>query len=913
MKNIFIAFKKLVVICLLTPFILFSLNAQDLNPSQQPHLKGYWKFQNASNLTKATVGNDLILVGNHQWVNGPQSGDTASRIAIGSYYKCYHQIAANGGGNMVNRYTLMYDFKILSLANWHTFHQTDTTNTNDGECFIRPNSSSTPGAIGVGYTGYSNTLISPGKWYRLVISVNLGHYYRYYLNGTLIHDGDTTDIDVDARFALTPLLLFFADNNQEDDTIDIASLAIFDTCLTDTQIAAIGTCDPCILNPVVAKLGNDTTFCEGGSITLSAPSGMKKYFWSGTQGNQNLTVNQTKEVVLQVEDNRGCLSSPDTMNIKVLSIPRIDLGKDTAFCDGNSKILNPGNNFAKYFWSDLDSSPTKTISQSDTVWVKVMDSMGCWSKPDTIIIKVNPLPVVNLGNDTAICDGSTITLNAGPNFKKYFWSNNTSQQTLNVSSAGTYGVYVVDFNNCQSQTDSINITVHQLPVISLGKDTSFCDGDSLLLDLGSGFKNYVWSNGFKGQKQAIYQTIYLTARIQDAKTLCWSKDDDININVFSLPVKNLGPDREICEGLSATLDVGSYFNEFQWSNNFQGKMLEIFTSDTIWLKVKDPVSGCWSKADTVIIAMLPAPVVNLGENKSLCEGDSLELDAGNNFLKYQWSDGKNVQKRWIYKNANLWVKVQGQNQCWSRPDTISIVFHPNPIIHLSLDTGICEGDSLLLDAGNGYHDYIWGDGYFQQQRLIRKALKTTIYVIDIQGCKSNTDSIRVEIFPLPQPFLGNDTTITLKDTLILSPGNQFVSYLWQNGSDDPFYQLVAAESDTGIHYYFVKVSNQQGCENSDTIKIRIFDPGSVADLINGKILIYPNPASDLLYVYNLSPSLIINTIECYDLSGKKVLSIKQIKNQTPESINIESLSKGEYILLIRLSDGKMLTIRFNKL
>ncbi|NLJ07943.1 MAG: hypothetical protein GX437_09765, partial [Sphingobacteriales bacterium] len=113
MKSIFIAFKKLVVICLLTPFILFSLNAQDLNPSQQPHLKGYWKFQNASNLTKATVGNDLILVGNHQWVNGPQSGDTASRIAIGSYYKCYHQIAANGGGNMVNRYTLMYDFKIL--------------------------------------------------------------------------------------------------------------------------------------------------------------------------------------------------------------------------------------------------------------------------------------------------------------------------------------------------------------------------------------------------------------------------------------------------------------------------------------------------------------------------------------------------------------------------------------------------------------------------------------------------------------------------------------------------------------------------------------------------------------------------------------------------------------------------------
>ncbi|MFC2114660.1 LamG-like jellyroll fold domain-containing protein, partial [Bacteroidota bacterium] len=195
--------------------------------------------------------------------------DTAVRIGIGSYYKSYHDIAPNGGGDSVNRYSLMFDFKVLSLNNWHAFHQTDTTNTNDGDCFIRPNSSSTPGAIGVGYTGYSTSAISPNKWYRLVISINLGHYYRYYLNGNLIHEGDTDEIFIDQRFALTPAILFFADDYQEDDTIDIASLAIFDTCLTASQIATIGTIDPCVLNPVVAHLGNDTAFCEGGGCIYS--------------------------------------------------------------------------------------------------------------------------------------------------------------------------------------------------------------------------------------------------------------------------------------------------------------------------------------------------------------------------------------------------------------------------------------------------------------------------------------------------------------------------------------------------------------------------------------------------------------------------------------------------------------------
>lgn len=287
--------------------------SQDLTPANWPNLVGYWKFQDTTDLTKATVGNDLILIGQHQMLQGAFYGDTAVRIDTGSYYKVYHGITSNGGGDSVNQYTLMFDFKVLNLDRWHCFQQTDTTNQNDADCFIKHYPDSLPGMIGVGFTGYSDTSIVPNQWYRLVISVNLGNFYNYYLNGVLIHTGDTDEIQIDDRFALTEAILFFADNNQEDDTIDVASIALFDTCLTPSQIAQLGTLDPCIENPPIVDLGKDTIICYADSINLHAGSGFKTYLWStgdttaGTTAMRDTTVMVFIDTIwVRVTDMNNC-------------------------------------------------------------------------------------------------------------------------------------------------------------------------------------------------------------------------------------------------------------------------------------------------------------------------------------------------------------------------------------------------------------------------------------------------------------------------------------------------------------------------------------------------------------------------------------------------------------------------------
>ena len=338
MKTLFSPRKHLRVLMSLS--ILFSLtfhfvSAQDLNPSSWPNMKGYWKFQDTTQLVKATVGNDLFLVGSHEWVQGPNYGDTAARIAIGSYYKCYHNIPSNGGGDSVNQYSLMFDFKVLNFDRWHTFHQTDSTNMNDGECFIKPQS---PGlnksTFGTATTGYTQDSIIPNEWYRMVISVNLGTHYRYYINGNLWHD--TNNQVVDGRFALTPLLLFFADNNQEDDTIDIASLAIFDTCLTSAQVASIGSLDPCIANPPYVNLGADTTLCMEHNLTLDAGSGFKSYLWSTADTTRIIVLdsnswgNGTSAVWVRTLDMNDCEAS-DTIVVSFVDCSGINANDKTNF------------------------------------------------------------------------------------------------------------------------------------------------------------------------------------------------------------------------------------------------------------------------------------------------------------------------------------------------------------------------------------------------------------------------------------------------------------------------------------------------------------------------------------------------------------------------------------------------------
>lgn len=137
-------------------------------------------------------------------------------------------------------------------------------------------------------------------------------------------------------------------------------------------------------------------------------------------------------------------------------------------------------------------------------------------------------PSVNLGPDNNFC-GNTL-LDAGNPGSDYVWNTGDTTQTVSVDSSGTYSVTITTAQNCQA-VDTINIVIDPVPSVDLGPDSSYCD--NVILDAGSGFANYLWSNTDTTQTINVTGTGIYSVVIE-AINGC-TNGDTIDIVIHSLP------------------------------------------------------------------------------------------------------------------------------------------------------------------------------------------------------------------------------------------------------------------------------------------------------------------------------------------------------------------------------------------
>lgn len=226
-------------------------------------LVGLWEFEDGGDLTAATIGTDLALTGTDLAVAGSGGIDAgASQLDSGDFYTMTHGIAAgNGGGSFVNEYSVVFDisYPASSDGSWKSLFQTNESNSNDGEVFIHGGTDTAAGrAYGIGLGamgGYSSDAPPVGlgvagkttsdTWYRVIISIENGVARDIYVDGVLWMDGNAGALD--DRFSLDPTALIFADNNGEDDTMNLSNLAIYDNALSASEAAALGSAGAAIV------------------------------------------------------------------------------------------------------------------------------------------------------------------------------------------------------------------------------------------------------------------------------------------------------------------------------------------------------------------------------------------------------------------------------------------------------------------------------------------------------------------------------------------------------------------------------------------------------------------------------------------------------------------------------------------
>ncbi len=138
----------------------------------------------------------------------------------------------------------------------------------------------------------------------------------------------------------------------------------------------------------------------------------------------------------------------------------VNLGPDQTICPGDSILLDAGAGKDSYLWSPGgETTHDIWIKNPGTYSVYVTDYMCQYS--DTMTLAHYPVPPIDLGADTTICQGSTITLDAGPGFTVYNWSNGGHSQTT-VVGPGTYSISASTVGSCNSM-DTITIGAHTPP------------------------------------------------------------------------------------------------------------------------------------------------------------------------------------------------------------------------------------------------------------------------------------------------------------------------------------------------------------------------------------------------------------------------------------------------------------------
>jgi gliding motility-associated-like protein len=266
--------------------------------------------------------------------------------------------------------------------------------------------------------------------------------------------------------------------------------------------------------PIVALSAKTATICEGTSFTISADGG-DTYAWAPAGGLNTTSgavvipspVNNTHYTV-SVTNIYGC-NNKDSVSINVIHPFSLQLAKEVAICRGNSARIEASGAIA-YQWINntqgLDnvsvSDPVASPLNTTTYTVVASGEKECFSDTGTIKVVVNPAPVVHLGNDTTICQGQVITLNAFNSNAAYSWQDGSTSSSFIVKNGGEYHVKV-DLLNCIA---SDTILVHQIaiPYFTLGKDTSICNGQQYILQPSVQITgSLLWQDGSNGSSLVV--------------------------------------------------------------------------------------------------------------------------------------------------------------------------------------------------------------------------------------------------------------------------------------------------------------------------------------------------------------------------------------------------------------------------
>ncbi len=316
------------------------------------------------------------------------------------------------------------------------------------------------------------------------------------------------------------------------------------------------------------------TLCKGDTILLNAKESFdNSYLWTPSDFLNDPTSRTPECFSLEpftyyVEYKDQCNTIfRDTVEIRIDQPFTMDEGKDTLLCNGSLYSFDLRNEYDSIRWNDGSVNPLKSWRDPGLYTLRAWKGV-CFDN-DTFSIRTDVSPSVSISGDSIFCEDKQTEIRAdlNPTSVSFQWQDGLAQNPRIFDESNIISATVQ--NECGMAEDSYRIREILLPKLFLGRDSAFCEGDTILLEApGQSNLVYQWNTGQNTRSIKITEPGDYSLVMSEAD-LCFEYDT-ITFAGIPLPVIGLVEDVLLCKNEEILLTVSNDFGSVFWNNTTQG-------------------------------------------------------------------------------------------------------------------------------------------------------------------------------------------------------------------------------------------------------------------------------------------------------------------------------------------------------
>ncbi len=591
----------------------------------------------------------------------------------------------------------------------------------------------------------------------------------------------------------------------------------YEVSLTENGCSDVSFVSVEVFQQAYIEILNDNIICPGEEVIIETESTPGSYLWSNGDSTESITVfpvdQESYSVTLTSSGNCEWIDEIIFVSFETT----LDLGQDLFICAGETVNLKITGIFDAVLWETGETSQQISVTPDTTTSYEVICYYGNCSAIKQITINVDTVLNVELGPDPTICRGETIQLGSN-SVGQYNWSTGQNTSTIQVSpfSTTTFSVTVTSGGCIDEDQITVNV-IEEAAFVEITTDPLFCLGEEVFLQASGSAGDYEWSNGnitnafsVSPIDGSIY-TVTVT-NIEGCEATA-----SITFEAYDQSTIDIGPDQNICIGEQVQLEVtGNYRNLF-WSNGSTNNFINVIPLVTTSYYVTATLNGCVSY-DTVTVNVTNLLDLELGNDITVCKGETVTLTVNNIGGQFEWSTGQTGNSITINPSTSGIYSVTATSGSCSATDEITIIVD-EPFIEIITEENYCPGESLLLTTNASPGTIIWNNGTIADSLILfpSPGFSYSATVFSEEGCTAN-DIVFPTPFVLQNINLGPDLQICEGGIINIGFNGNYDSVLWSTGGIENTITVSPLQNES----YSVSVT-QGSCTLSDTISISVVE------------------------------------------------------------------------------------------